>query len=148
MRTFINDLRYGARMFLKRPALSLIAAVTLGLGIGANLTIFSFVDTMFFRPLPVREPYQLVAVGVGTDDGFAYPAYTHFRDHNKSFESLATHYSTAPLNLAAPDGDSETLNGAVVSANYFSTLGITPSLGRFFSPDEDTCARPRSSRSD
>jgi len=138
MRTFINDLRYGARMLLKRPALSLIAAVTLGLGIGANLTIFSFVDTMFFRPLPVREPYQLVAVGVGIDNGFAYPAYTHFRDHNKSFESLAAHYSTAPLNLAAPDGDSETLNGAVVSANYFSTLGITPSLGRFFSPDEDS----------
>src|SRR2546423_13633403 len=138
MRTLIQDLRYGARMLLKRPGFSLIAVITLALGIGANLTIFSFVDTMFLRPLPVREPYQLVAVGLGRDGGFAYPAYIHFRDHNKSFESLAAHYSTAPLSLAAPDGDSEILNGAVVSANYFSTLEITPSLGRFFSPAEDS----------
>src|SRR5256714_8741650 len=137
MRTFIQDLRYGARMLLKRPGFSLIAVITLALGIGANLTIFSFVDTMFLRPLPVREPYQLVTAGLGRDGGFTYPAYTYFRDHNKTFEDLAAHYSTAPLSLAAPDGDSEILNGAVVSANYFSTVGITPSMGRFFSPDED-----------
>ena len=138
MRTFIQDLRYGVRMLLKRPSFSLIAVITLALGIGANLTIFSFVDTMFLRPLPARDPYQLVTARVGLDGGFAYPVYTHFRDHNKSFEGLAAHYSTAPLTLAEPDGDSETLNGAVVSANYFSTLGITPSLGRFFSVEEDT----------
>ena len=132
MTSLLQDLRYGARMLLKRPGFTLIAVVTLALGIGANLTIFSFVDTMFLRPLPVREPYQLVNVGLGRDGGFAYPAYTHFRDHNNSFESLAAHYSTAPLSYTAPDGDSETLNGAVVSANYFSTLGITPLLGRFF----------------
>ena len=137
MRTFIQDLRYGARMLLKRPGFSLVAVVTLALGIGANLTIFSFVDTMFLRPLPVREPYQLVNAGFGRDGGFPYPAYAHFRDHNKSFEGLAAHYSTAPLDLATPDGDSQTLNGAVVSANYFSILGLTPSLGRFFSTDED-----------
>src|SRR5205823_2479077 len=137
MRTLIQALRYGARMLLKRPGFSLIAIITLALGIGANLTIFSFVDTMFRRPLPVREPYQLVTAGLGRDGGFAYPAYTYFRDHNKSFAALAAHYSTAPIDLAAPDGDSQTLNGAVVSANYFSMLGINPSLGRFFSPDED-----------
>ena len=112
MRTFIQDLRYGARMLLKRPIFSLIAVITLALGIGANLTIFSFVDTMFLRPLPAREPYQLVTAGVGLDGGFAYPAYTHFRDHNKSFEGLAAHYSTAPLSLAAPDGDSERCDSA------------------------------------
>jgi len=138
MQTLIQDLRYGTRMLLKRPIFSLVAVITFALGIGANLTIFSFVDTMFLRPLPVREPYQLVTAGLGRDGGFAYPAYIYFRDHNKSFAALAAHYSTAPLSLAAPDGDSETLNGAVVSANYFSTLGISPSLGRFFSPDEDT----------
>src|SRR2546427_6591682 len=101
MQTFIQDLLYGARMLLKRPGPTLIATITLALGIGANLTIFSFVDTMFFRPLPVREPYQLVNVGVGLDGGFAYSAYAHFRDHNKSFEALAAHYSTAPLDVAA-----------------------------------------------
>src|SRR5215472_1321860 len=138
MQTLIQDLRYGARMLLKRPGLSLIAIITLALGIGANLTIFSFVDAMFLRPLPVPRPYQLVSVAAGRDGGMAYPAYEHFRDHNKSFVALAAHYSTAPLDLALPGGDSETLNGAVVSANYFSTLAISPSLGRFFSPDEDT----------
>jgi putative ABC transport system permease protein len=131
-----QDLRYGARMLVKRPGFTLIAVITLALGIGANLTIFSFVDTMFFRPLPAREPYRLVNVGRGIDGGYAYPVYAHFRDHSKSFEALAAHYSTAPLQLAA-DGDSQMMNGAVVSANYFSTLGTRPLLGRFFSPDED-----------
>jgi macrolide transport system ATP-binding/permease protein len=129
----VQDVRYGIRMLLKRPGFTSIAVITLALGIGANLTIFSFVDTMFLRPLPVREPYQLVAI----DGGFAYPVYAHFRDHNKSFEALATHYSTAPLDAAGASGDSVPVNGAVVSANYFSTLGITPSLGRFFLPEED-----------
>jgi hypothetical protein len=114
-----QDLRYGARMLLKRPGFSLIVVITLALGIGANLTIFSFVDTMFFRPLPVREPYQLV----NTSGNLAYPDYMHFRDQNKSFEALAAHYSTAPLDVAGPDGESQMINGAVVSANYFPILG-------------------------
>ena len=138
MNSLLQDLRYGARMLLKRPGSSLVAIITLALGIGANLTVFSFVDTMFFRPLPVRDPYQLVSAVVGRDGGMAYPGYAYFRDHNKSFASLAAHYSTAPLYSSAANGDSEMLNGAVVSANYFSTLGINPSLGRFFSPDEDS----------
>src|SRR5262245_38221641 len=131
-----QDLRYGARILLKRPVFTLIAVITLALGIGSNLTIFSFVDTMFFRPLPAREPYRLVTAGTKTSSGYAYPVYAHFRDHSKSFEALAAHYSTAPLQVGA-DGDSQMLNGAVVSANYFSTLGTRPFLGRFFSPEED-----------
>src|ERR1051325_10102756 len=137
MNTFIQDLRYGARMLLKRPGLSLIAIITLALGIGANLTIFTFVDTMFLRPLPVREPYQLVSVGPATGEGFAYPVYAHMRDQSKSFEALAAHYSTAPLNFSS-DGGSQMIRGAVVSENYFSTLGVTPMQGRFFLPDEDS----------
>src|SRR5436190_1001929 len=138
MRTFIQDLRYGVRMILKRPIFALIAIITLALGIGANLTIFTFVDTMFLRPLPVPAPYQLVNVALGPDGGMAYPAYTHFREHNNSFSSLAAHYSTSPLDLSAPGEESQNMRGAVVSANYFSTLGINPSLGRFFSADEDS----------
>jgi putative ABC transport system permease protein len=137
MQSLWQDLRYGARMLLKKPGFTLIAALTLALGIGANLTIFSFVDTLFFRPLPAREPYRLVtgaAIRNGRD--FSYPAYAYFRDHSKSFEALAAHYSTAPLDVDA-GGDSRMANGAVVSANYFPMLGISPLLGRFFLPEED-----------
>jgi len=137
MQTLWQDLRYGARMLLKKPGFTLIAVITLSLGIGANLTIFSFVDTLFFRPLPVREPYRLVTVGATRNGiGYAYPVYMRFRDHSKSFEALAATYSTAPLDVVA-GGDSQVTNGAVVSANYFSMLGISPLLGRFFLPEEN-----------
>ena len=137
MLTLWQDLHYGARMLMKRPGLTLIAILTLALGIGANLTIFSFVDTMFFRPLPVREPYRLLTLAPARGgDGYSYPAYQHFRDQSKSFEALAAHYSTAPLTLDSA-GDSRVVSGAVVSANYFPMLGISPSLGRFFLPEED-----------
>src|SRR5215475_12118945 len=140
MSTLWQDLRYSARMLAKKPGFTLIAVLTLALGIGANLTIFSFVDTFFLRPIPAREPNQLANVE-GTHNGrpyayFAYPAYIHYRDHNKSFEALAAHYSTAPLNMVI-EGDARMTNGAVVSANYFSMLGIQPHLGRFFLPEED-----------
>ena len=103
MRTFIQDLRYGARMLLKRPGFSLIAVITLALGIGANLTILSFVDTMFLRPLPVRDPYQLV----NTEVGLAYPLYLYFRDHNNVSEA-ATPFLYLPYwqNNLSPQIDS------------------------------------------
>jgi len=135
-----QDLRYGARMLLKQPGFTLIAVLTLALGIGANLTIFSFVDTMFLRPLPAREPERLVTVEATRNgrwsDGQAYPTYVHYRDLCQSLEALVAHYSTAPVNMVA-EGDSRITNGAVVSANYFSVLGIQPRLGRFFLPEED-----------
>jgi len=140
MNTVWQDLRYGARMLLKKPGFTLIAVLTLALGIGANLTIFSFVDTMFLRPLPASDPERLVTVEATRNgrwsDGHAYRTYTHYRDHCHSLEALVAHYSTAPVNIVA-EGDSRVANGAVVSANYFSALGIQPRLGRFFLPEED-----------
>jgi macrolide transport system ATP-binding/permease protein len=127
-----QDLRYSLRMTLRNPGLTFLAVLTLALGIGANLSIFSFVDTFFLRPLPARDPEQLISI----EGGYAYPAYAFYRDHSKSFETLAAHYSTAPFNLVM-DGDSSMVNGAVVSANYFPMLGLQPRLGRFFSPEED-----------
>ncbi|MGH9937328.1 MAG: ABC transporter permease, partial [Blastocatellia bacterium] len=136
----IQDLRFGVRMLMKQPGGALIAVLTLSLGLGANLTIFSFVDAFFLRPIPAREPERLVNVEAtrnGRYNGYyAYPTYTHYRDHSQSFEALAAHYSTAPLNLVM-EGDARVANGAVVSANYFSMLGIQPRLGRFFLPEED-----------
>lgn len=94
-----QDLQFGLRMLRKHPSFSLIAILTLALSIGANLAIFSFVDTFFLRPLPAHEPERLINV----DGGFAYPAYAHYRNHSKSFETLAAHYSTALINLVIDD---------------------------------------------
>jgi putative ABC transport system permease protein len=137
-----QDIRFGARMLIKQPVFTLIAVLTLALGIGANLTIFGFVDAFFLRPISAREPDRLLTVEASPNGRwnngsyYSYPAYVHFRDHCGSFESLAAHYSTAPLNLVI-DGDARVANGSVVSANYFPLLGIQPSLGRFFLPEED-----------
>ncbi len=138
--TLFQDVRYGLRSLRNSPGFTLAAVLSLALGIGANLTIFSFVDAFFLRPIPARDPEQLVNVGA-TRNGrwygyYSYPIYTHYREHNKSFEALAAHYSTAPLKLEI-SGDARVANGAVVSDNYFSMLGIQPRLGRFFLPEED-----------
>ncbi|HSB08444.1 MAG TPA: ABC transporter permease [Blastocatellia bacterium] len=138
----IQDLRFGLRIMAKKPGFTLVAVLTLALGIGANLTIFSFVDTFFLRPVPAREHDRLVIAessrngGLLRDYNVSYPAYLNYRDHTQSFEALAAHYSTAPMNVVI-EGDSRVANGAVVSANYFSMLGIQPHLGRFFLPEED-----------
>jgi predicted permease len=142
MHTLLQDLRYGIRLLRKKPGFTAIAVLTLALGIGANTTIFSFIDTLFFRPLPVHEPERLVKVYDQRNDGrqselsFAYAEYAYIHDHSTAFEALAAHYSTAPLNVVA-DGDAQEVQGAVVSANYFPMLGVQPYLGRFFLADED-----------
>jgi predicted permease len=125
-------------MMRRSPGFSVVAIVTLAVGIGANTTIFSFIDAFFLRPLPVDDPYRLVSVYSDPNpySGFCYPEYIHFRDHSTVFAGLAAHYSTAPLNVVA-DGDSKEAQGAVVSGNYFSVLRVKPLLGRFFAPDED-----------
>src|SRR5262245_1429802 len=138
--TLLQDVRYGLRNLRKNPGFTTAAVLSLALGIGANVTIFSFVDALSLRALPDRGPVRLVTLEARRNGGwnayYAYPAYVHYRDHSKSFEALATHYSTAPLNLVI-NGDARMANGAVVSANYFSMLGIEPRLGRFFLPEED-----------
>src|SRR5262245_41725488 len=134
--TLLQDVRYGLRILRKNPGFTAAVVLTLALGIGANLTIFSFVDTFFLRPIPAREPKQLVKFEGRRGGGFAYPRYARYRDHSKSFQALAAHYATAPLNLVM-EGDARMVNDAVVSANYFPMLGIQPRLGRFFLPEED-----------
>src|SRR5215510_8063744 len=136
----LQDVRFGLRMWRKHWGFSLVAIFTLAFGIGANLTIFSFVDTFFLRPIPAREPKQLINVEAWWHDQwegyFSYPAYLYYRDHAKSFGVLAAHYSTAALHLGG-EGDARMVDGAVVSANYFPMLGINPRLGRFFLPEDD-----------
>jgi putative ABC transport system permease protein len=141
MQTLIQDLRYGARMLWKQPGFTLIVALTLSLGIGANGVIFSLVNALLLRPLPVEKPEELAAVytsdfSSGDFGGSSYLDYIDFRDRNRVFEGVVAHWPPQPLSLNI-DGTNERMFCEIVSGNYFSTLGVKPSLGRGFLPEED-----------
>jgi len=141
LETAVQDLRYALRGMRRSPAFTLAAVLTLGFGAGALSTVFTLANTLFFRELPVARPDRLVAVQPTRRHGHflgwaSYPDYAHFRDGAKTLAGLAAHYSTAPLFVTAGNRSQE-LNGAVVSANFFPLLGVTPVLGRFFREDED-----------
>jgi predicted permease len=144
-----QDLRYGLRMLLKRPGFTLTAVLTLALGIGANTAIFSLVDTVLLRPLPVTDPTQLVSVSLVKKQGaglglFSYPNYLDFRHQNDVLEGLAA-YRFVPLNfsgLADQAGNNERVWGYIVSGNYFDVLGVKAAAGRSFSTEEDRTPHP------
>ncbi len=135
MGSVLSDLRYAIRTFRTAPGLTVVAIVTLALGIAANVTVFSFIDSIFLRPLPVKNANRLVRVlGIdrqSDDRYFSWPAYAYIRDHSRTLDTVVAHYSTAPLYVQA-NGQSGEVSGAVASWNYFATLGVTPRLGRFF----------------
>ena len=137
---FLDDLRFGLRGLTKNRGFALAAALSLALGIGANTTIFTLINAIFLRPLPVRDPAHLAAVFT-TDPRIpglllcSYPNYQDYRDHNTVFSSLLL-YSGLTVNLTGR-GDPRLLMGQLVSANYFTTLGVEPVVGRGFRPEED-----------
>ena len=139
MQTLIRDLRYGARTLLKKPGFTLIAIITLGLGIGANTAIFSLVNTVTMRPLPVAAAERIVEVTpLGKDAGvgaFSYPTYKDFRDKNEVFDGLVT-YLPVPMNLSQ-SGVNERVWGYLASGNYFDTLGLRAFKGRMFTQEDD-----------
>src|SRR5215472_1955156 len=141
----IQDLRYAVRVLRRAPVFTAVALLSITLGIAANTTVFSLIDAMWFRTLPVRAPEQLVRVYVWglpkgarnpEMDSFSWPLYDAVRHRATVLQDLVAHYSTAPLQVAA-GGETNEVQGAVVSANYFPMLGIRPALGRFFLPEED-----------
>jgi hypothetical protein len=144
MQTLWRELRYGARMLAKNPGFSLIAVLTLALGIGANTGIFSLVNAILLRPLPVADPARLVSVSLvkRQDAGlglFSYLDYEDFRDRNEVLAGIAA-YRFAPMNLGGivgKAGDNERVWGYLVSGNYFDVLGVKATVGRTFSPEED-----------
>lgn len=140
MRTLLQDVGYGIRILGKTPGATLTILVLLAVGIGANTAIFSFVDALYLKPLPVTQPEQVVGIyakgHVSYNAGFSYPEYISLRDHNSSFSSLAADSVVAQLHLLI-QGDAKEERGAFVTANYFPVLGVRPLLGRFFLPDED-----------
>jgi len=138
--TFAQDLRYAARMLRKNPGFTAIAVLTLGLGIGANTAIFSFIDAILYKPLPVKSPEQLVDLYTfeGKNDAdinnipLSFPDYKDLRDQNHSFTSLLAYDETAVAIQGAEE--SQIVPAEVVTENYFETLGVKPVIGRTFDP--------------
>jgi macrolide transport system ATP-binding/permease protein len=141
MDALLQDLRYGFRMLGKSPGFTAVAVLSLALGIGVNSTIFSLVNAVLLRPLPVEEPDTLVRLYATTSDGTSslkipYQDYADYRDQNQVFSGLAG-VALTPLTLNA-DNQTEQLLSEIVSGNYFSVLGVRAAPGRtFLSDDED-----------
>ena len=134
----IQDLRYGLRILRTHPGFAAVAVLTLALGIGANTAIFTFLDKLVIRTLPVERPHELVAF-VSAADGepavFSYPGYADLRDHNEVLTGLVA-FLQRPITLS-DEGRAERVIGLIVSGNYFDVIGVRPALGRFFLPEED-----------
>ncbi|MGB6386198.1 MAG: ABC transporter permease [Terriglobales bacterium] len=139
MTTLSQDLRYAIRMFLKSPGFAAIAVLTLALGIGANTVLFSVVNGVLLNPLPYPHSDELVAISADTP-GFNHApvAYLNFLDwqhDTQTFSSMAM-YRNEDYNFTGTS-EAERLSGYMISAGFFSTLGVQPILGRAFRPDED-----------
>jgi putative ABC transport system permease protein len=140
LETFVQDLRYAARMLRRTPGFTAIAVLTLGLGIGANTAIFSFIDAVLYKPLPVKSPEQIVDIYnfEGKNDidinyiPLSFPDYKDLRDQNQSFDSLLAFAETGVAIQTAEE--SQIVPAELVTENYFETLGVVPVLGRTFDP--------------
>jgi putative ABC transport system permease protein len=144
MRNFIQDLRYAIRMMAKRPGFTVIAALTLALGIGANTAIFSAVNAVLLRPLPFPESEQLVDLSETFKQGFgsvSVPTLEDWKSQNTVFAHISPYLFTS-FNLEGGDTP-QRIPGINVGANYFDVLGVKPMLGRAFLPGEDVAGNER-----
>jgi predicted permease len=138
----MQDLRFGLRMLAKNPGFTAVAVFSLALGIAANTTIFSYVDALLLRPPSgVTASDKLLAVWNRLPDRsylqHSYPDYVYYRDHNRVFSELAA-YSSDPERVSwRTGGETQLIEGQLVSGNFFSVLGVKPALGRAFLPEED-----------
>ena len=133
-----QDFRHGLRALASQPGLAIAAALSLGLAIGAQTSVYCLIDALFLRPpVGVTDTRRLVSMsalnrGIPDEDAVRYPDYLYYRGHNTTFTELASHFNSG---VALADTErAEELHGHVVSANYFSALGVTPHVGRFFLP--------------
>jgi len=164
MQTFGQDLRYGARMLLKQPSFTLIAVLSLAVGIGANTAIFSLVDAVLLKSLPVKEPERLVQfkwvagssfrgfgydgsartdekTGVRVNTSFPRQTFEQFRQQQSALTDLFAFAELEQVN-ASFDGEAEVASGQVVSGGYFTGLGVRPLLGRALTTEDDRSAAP------
>jgi len=140
---FLNDIRYAFRTFRKSPVFVAVAVLSLALGIGANTAIFTLIDQVLLRLLPVKDPQQLVLLKgrgdhYGSNNGpnkLSYPMYEDFRDKNQVFSGM---FCRQGMNFSLNfEGKTEHISGELVSGTYFPVLGVGPALGRVFNPTDD-----------
>lgn len=146
-----QDIRYAVRQFRRNPGFTVVAVLTLALGNGANTSVFTVLNGLLLKMLPVKDPHQLVVVGDPTQASsrsngtprteiFSYPLYKQLRDRNAVFSGLCAaatdhHIEVDPGSSLFPD---QKINGRMVSGNYFSVLGTQPAAGRLLSDSDDT----------
>ena len=141
MRELWQDGKYGLRMMGKNPGFSLVAVLTLALGIGANTAIFSVINAVLLRPLPYAEPERLVAIGTMEKQdrrrlgAMSYPDFADWRAGQTAFERMAASY-TRSVTMASKAG-AVRMSGAVVTSELFPLLGVQPLLGRAFGEEAD-----------
>jgi predicted permease len=143
--TFVFDVRYAIRTLATSPAFTAAAVLSLALGIGANTAIFTFINALLLRPLPVREPSALVEISGQRKNGHAFISFPMYRDIAERQQVMTGIVATAgetPYRVGVPTGsggrsDVDNVRVSFVSGNYFSVLGIEPVRGRLFTPDDD-----------
>lgn len=136
----IADVRYALRVLVRNPGFTLVAVISLALGIGANTVVFSVVNALVLRPLPVERPDQLIFIETDQSGlGQSFPNYRDLRDRNQTLAGLAG-YRIAPMELESARGATR-IWGLLATGNYFDLLGIHPALGRFFHPADDLAPR-------
>lgn len=150
LETFLQDVNYGLRSMLRTPAITLVALFSLALGIGANTAIFSFLDAVMLRSLPVRDPQQLVKLGTEDPSGitdsfvnaelFSYPFYHQFQSKNSVFSETAAEFSMTNEVHGFIDNEqtSQLIRVHAVSGNYFHTLGASVQMGRTIIDSDDS----------
>ena len=140
MASFLQDLRYGFRMLCKNPTFTAVAVLTLALCIGSNTAIFSLVDAILLKSLPVKDPDRLVELVCFDPQGqsiwFSYPAFELFRDHNQAFSGIFAVHETESLKLRV-DGHLEKAKGQMVSGEFFSVLGLKAVVGRTINTEDN-----------
>jgi predicted permease len=139
MATLVEDIRYGLRMLRKAPGFTLVAVLTLGLGIGANTALFSVVNGVLLSPLPYPHPEQLVTLHESKPNfetgSISYPNFRDWQKENKTFSAMAISRSSS-VGLTG-DAEPEQLSAELITSDFFSLLGVKPVIGRFFAPGED-----------
>ena len=131
----LQDLRYALRGFRRSPGFAAVAIITLALGIGVNTTVFSILEALVLRPLPVADPERVVLVESNRYVQMSIPDYLDLQRQNTVFAALSAY---RPTTMAVERGDgAQQVFGYLVTGNYFEALGLTPSVGRFFTARED-----------